>query len=340
MKNKKIILLILALVLLVGSLFSFTSCSSSTTGCKDAFVDENDDGYCDKCKHRIAPCTELGENHGIIETGNVCKTCKFSLSECLKHEDYLHDDNLCDRCGAYCTSWDEFVGMFKVFHNEFITNGGYKETFEGLGITALIAVFGLLIGIVIGILIAVVKVMPKTSGVMKILSVICDIYVGFFRGTPMVVQLLLGYFVLLPSIGISTMPEIVAIVIFGLNSGAYVSEIMRAGINSVDRGQLEAGRAVGLPYGVAMMKIIIPQSIKNILPTLGNEFIVLVKETSIVSFITVVDITKALKNIADATYEYIIPYVVLALIYLVLVILITIGVKCMERRLKRDERKA
>ena len=125
---------------------------------------------------------------------------------------------------------------------------------------------------------------------------------------------------------------------FGLNSGAYVSEIMRGGINSVDAGQLEAGRAVGLPYSIAMLKIVIPQAIKNILPTLGNEFIVLIKETSVVSFIAVVDITKAFRAIGDANYEYIIPYIMLALVYLVLVMIITLGIKLMERRLKRNER--
>ena len=154
----------------------------------------------------------------------------------------------------------------------------------------------------------------------------------------MVVQLLLGYFVLLPMLGIPSDAMVVAIVIFGLNSGAYVSEIMRAGIQSVDPGQLEAGRAVGLPYRVAMLKIVIPQSIKNILPTLGNEFIVLIKETSIVSFIAVTDLTKAFKAIGDATYEYIIPYIMLALVYLVLVIFITWLVNLMERRLNRDGR--
>ena len=140
---------------------------------------------------------------------------------------------------------------------------------------------------------ALVKVTPKNNIFIKILDAICTIYVGFFRGTPMVVQLLLGYYVFLPMLGITSDPVVVAIVIFGLNSGAYVSEIMRAGIQSVDGGQLEAGRAVGLPYWTAMLKIVIPQSIKNILPTLGNEFIVLIKETSVVSFIAVTDITKA-----------------------------------------------
>lgn len=154
----------------------------------------------------------------------------------------------------------------------------------------------------------------------------------------MVVQLLLGYYVLLPALGIAADALIVAIITFGLNSGAYVSEIMRAGIQSVDGGQLEAGRAVGLPYWTAMLKIVIPQSIKNILPTLGNEFIVLIKETSVVSFIAVVDITKAFRAIGDANYEYIIPYVMLALVYLVLVLGITCLIKLMERRLKRSER--
>ena len=155
----------------------------------------------------------------------------------------------------------------------------------------------------------------------------------------MVVQLLLGYYVLLPALGIASDAIVVAIITFGLNSGAYVSEIMRAGIQSVDAGQLEAGRAVGLPYWQAMLKIVIPQSIKNILPTLGNEFIVLIKETSVVSFIAVVDITKAFRAIGDANYEYIIPYIMLALVYLVLVLFITFLIKLMERRLKRDERK-
>ncbi len=220
-----------------------------------------------------------------------------------------------------------------------ITKGGYITALQGLWTTIEIAVLGLVIGIILGTLIALVKVMPKNNIFVKILAIICDVYVGFFRGTPMVVQLLIGYFVLLPMLGIASNALVVAIVIFGLNSGAYVSEIMRAGIQSVDAGQLEAGRAVGLPYWTAMIKIVIPQSVKNILPTLGNEFIVLIKETSVVSFIAVVDLTKAFKAIGDATYEYIIPYVMLALVYLVLVLAITGLIKLMERRLGRNERR-
>lgn len=230
------------------------------------------------------------------------------------------------------------MSIWEIFYNEFINKGGYITALEGLLATVEIAVIGLIIGIILGTLIAMVKIMPKYKLLPRILEKICDVYVGFFRGTPMTVQLLIGYFVLLPALGIIADGVVVAIIIFGLNSGAYVSEIMRAGIQSVDPGQLEAGRALGLTYWAAMLKIVIPQSIKNILPTLGNEFIVLIKETSVVSFIAVTDITKAFKAIGDATYEYLIPYVMLALVYLVLVILITLGIRALERRLKRSDR--
>ncbi len=224
------------------------------------------------------------------------------------------------------------------FYRQFVTYSGYKSVLNGLLTTVEIAILGLAIGIVIGTLIAVVKVMPKRSRLPRILEGVCNVYVAFFRGTPMVVQLLIGFFVLMPALGLVADGIAVAIAIFGLNSGAYVSEIMRSGIQSVDAGQLEAGRAVGLPYRTAMLKIVIPQSIKNILPTLGNEFIVLVKETSIVSFIAVTDVTKAFRAIGDANYEYIIPYLMLALVYLVIVMLITLGIRFMERRFKRSDR--
>lgn len=226
-----------------------------------------------------------------------------------------------------------------LFIEQFITKGGYKVALEGLLVTVEIAVFGLLIGILLGTLIAIVRVMPKYRRLPKVLDVICSIYVGFFRGTPMVVQLLVGYYVLFPFLGIRLDGVVVAILIFGLNSAAYVSEMMRSGILSVDIGQLEAARALGMPYATSMLKIVIPQSIKNILPTLGNEFIMLIKDTSIVSFIAVVDITKAFRQIGDATYEYVIPYLFLALVYLVIIIGITLLIRLMERRLRKSERR-
>ena len=202
-----------------------------------------------------------------------------------------------------------------------------------------IAVLGLLIGILIGTLIAVVRVMPKYKRLPRILDKICVGYVELFRGTPMVVQLLIGYWVLLPALDIQVNSGVpVAIIMFGLNSGAYVSEIMRGGINSVDCGQMEAGRAVGLPYATSMLKIVVPQAVKNILPTLGNEFIVLIKETSIVSFIAVTDLYKSFKQLGDPTYDYTMPYLMLALTYLIMVLLISWGVRALERKLKKSER--
>ena len=227
----------------------------------------------------------------------------------------------------------------KEFIKQFITNRGYESVLDGLLKTLEIAVLGLLIGIVIGTLIGIVRVMPKYKRLPRILDKICVCYLELFRGTPIVVQLLIGYWVLLPALGISVNSGVpVAVIVFGLNSGAYVSEIMRGGINSVDAGQLEAARAVGLPYSVAMLKIVVPQAIKNILPTLGNEFIVLIKETSVVSFVAVTDLYKSFKQLGDPTYNYVVPYLMLALTYLVLVLLISWGVRALENKLKKGER--
>lgn len=231
------------------------------------------------------------------------------------------------------TSWE-------VFRNEFIVNKGYTRVLNGLDNTLIIAIVGLILGIVIGTLLAVTKVIPQKRWYNKVFSKLTDIYVGLFRGTPMVVQLLIMYYVLFPLIGLAKLPALtVAIIAFGMNSGAYVCEIMRSGILSVDKGQMEAGRALGMGYGRTMFKVIIPQAVKNILPTLGNEFISLVKETSVASFITVVDLTKAFQQIDSATYDYFIPYIVLALCYLVIVYIITIAVKLIERRMRASDRR-
>ena len=232
------------------------------------------------------------------------------------------------------------MNAFQKFYKQFILYEGYIEVLEGLLVTVEVAVAGLLIGIVLGTLIAITRVVPKYKVLPRVLNRVSDVYVGFFRGTPMVVQLLIGYFVLMPALGLHLDNVLVAIIVFGMNSGAYISEIMRSGIQSVDIGQLEASRALGMSYSSAMLRVVIPQAIKNILPTLGNEFIVLIKETSILSFIAVVDVTKAFRAIGDANYEYIVPYIMLALVYLVLVLLISFGVRVLERRLKRSDRRS
>ncbi len=230
------------------------------------------------------------------------------------------------------------MSNIEIFCRKFFDQGGYKNFLLGLSNTAIIAVFGLLIGFLIGCVIATVKIIPSKNPVLKIAKGVCDVYVAIFRGTPMVVQLLLMHFAFFPAIGLDIDSVLEATLIFGLNSGAYMAEILRGGINAVDKGQMEAGRSLGFGFGTTMFRIILPQAIKNILPTLGNEFIALIKETSVVSFIAVVDLTKSLKSIAESTYEYFVPYIVLALTYLVLVLVITWLIKIMERRLAKNER--
>ena len=231
------------------------------------------------------------------------------------------------------------MSAFDIFYRQLIELEGYKNVLTGLKNTALIAVFGLLIGMILGCLFATCKILPKTNGFIKALSGIVDVYIAIFRGTPMVVQLLLIHFVIFPAVGLDISSVAEATLAFGLNSAAYVSEIIRGGILSIDIGQTEAGRALGLNYGKTMTKIVLPQAIKNVIPTLGNEFIALLKETSVVSFIAVVDITKSFQNIANSTYEYMIPYIVLALVYLVLVLAVTGIIKLVERRLRASDKR-
>ncbi len=220
----------------------------------------------------------------------------------------------------------------------FIENRGYVKVIEGLKNTLTIAVIGLIIGIVIGTLIATVRVIPKYKRLPRILDAICRFYVALFRGTPMVVQLLVFYYVMLPLMGAHMTGVQVSILVFGLNSGAYISEMMRSGILSVDSGQMEGGRAMGLSFATTMRMIVIPQAVKNILPTLGNEFISLIKETSVVSFVGATDLYVAFNYIGSNSYEFMIPYLVMALIYIVLVLIISLGIKLMERSLRKSDR--
>ena len=234
--------------------------------------------------------------------------------------------------GNFSAKWNQFMEVF-------IDQNGYEKVLEGLRNTVIIAVLGLLIGILIGVIIATVRVVPKYNWVPRALNGVCSVYVGFFRGTPVVVQLLLFYYVLLPILGQHMTGVQVSIVVFGLNSGAYISEMVRGGILSVDSGQMEAGRAVGLSFATTMRKIVIPQAIKNILPTLGNEFIALIKETSVVSFVGAADLYVAFNYIGSNSYEFMVPYLVMALIYIVLVMLISLGIKIMERSLRKSDRR-
>ena len=232
-----------------------------------------------------------------------------------------------------------FQQKIDIFLEIFLEQNGYVKVVEGLRNTMTIAVTGLIVGIIIGTLIAAVRVMPKYKRLPRVLNSICGFYVAMFRGTPMVVQLLVFYYVLFPLMGWKITGLQVAMLVFGLNSGAYISEIMRGGIQSVDAGQMEAGRAVGLSYWTTMLKIVIPQAVKNILPTMGNEFITLIKETSIVSFVGAADLYVAFNYIGSNSYEFMVPYLVMAMIYIVLVLIISLLIKLMERSLKKSDRR-
>lgn len=234
--------------------------------------------------------------------------------------------------GNFSQKVDKFIEIF-------VDQNGYVRVVEGLQNTLLIAVCGLIIGILIGTVIATVRVLPKYKLLPRVLNGICSFYVALFRGTPMVVQLLVFYYVLLPIIGWNISGVQVSMLVFGLNSGAYISEIMRSGIQSVDPGQMEAGRAVGLSFGASMTKIVIPQAVKNILPTLGNEFISLSKETSVVSFVGAADLYVAFNYIGTNNYEFMVPYLVMALIYIAIVLVITLLIKLLERSLKKSDRR-
>ena len=232
-----------------------------------------------------------------------------------------------------------FQQKFDKFIEVFIEYNGYVKVLEGLKNTVIIAALGLIIGIIIGTLIATARVLPQYKLLPKILNKFCSFYVALFRGTPVVVQLLVFYYVLLPLMGVKMTGVQVSIMVFGLNSAAYISEIMRSGILSVDPGQMEAGRAVGLSYGTTMFKIVIPQAVKNIHPTLGNEFIALIKETSVVSFVGATDLYVAFNYIGSSNYEFMVPYLVMALVYIVLVLIISLAIKLMERSLRKSDRR-
>ena len=211
----------------------------------------------------------------------------------------------------------------------------YLYLVNGFANTLIITVFSVAIGIALGFAVAVVRSTHDQTGRFKLLNFLCRIYLAVIRGTPVVVQLLIIYFVIFGSVNISKL--LVAIMAFGFNSGAYVAEIVRAGIMSIDRGQLEAATSLGLSYRQGMNKIILPQAFKNVLPALGNEFIVLLKETSVAGYIALQDLTKGGDIIRSQTYDAFLPLIAVALIYLAVVMLLTKLLSILEKRLKKYE---
>lgn len=221
------------------------------------------------------------------------------------------------------------------FEKTFIRDDRYKLFLEGLGNTLLIALFATLMGVLIGTIVAVVKVMHRQTGKLHLLNAIGELYSTVIRGTPVVVQLLIAYNIIF---AFSDRAVLVGTIAFGINSGAYVSEIIRAGILAVDIGQTEAGRSLGLSQGATMSKIIMPQALKNVLPAVGNEFISVLKETSVIGYLGVVDLTRAAERVITRTADVYFPYISIALIYLVIVCGLSWLLKKLERRLARSDR--
>lgn len=223
------------------------------------------------------------------------------------------------------------------FYLNFIKDDRWMYMLDGLKVTLEVTLFATLLGIVIGFIVAIIRSTHDRTGKMKIMNALCQVYLTVIRGTPAVVQLLIMYFVIFGSVkGVSKV--LVAVLAFGINSGAYVAEICRAGIMSIDIGQMEAGRSIGFSYAQTMWYIILPQAFKNVLPALGNEFIVLLKETSISGYIALQDLTKGGDIIRSRTYDAFMPLIGVALVYLVLVLGFTKLVSMLERRLNQSER--
>ncbi len=223
------------------------------------------------------------------------------------------------------------------FYLNFIKDDRWMYMLDGLKVTLEVTLFATLLGIMIGFIVAIIRSTHGRTGKMKIMNALCQVYLTVIRGTPAVVQLLIMYFVIFGSVkGVSKV--LVAVLAFGINSGAYVAEICRAGIMSIDIGQMEAGRSIGFSYAQTMWYIILPQAFKNVLPALGNEFIVLLKETSISGYIALQDLTKGGDIIRSRTYDAFMPLIGVALVYLVLVLGFTKLVSMLERRLNQSER--
>lgn len=229
-------------------------------------------------------------------------------------------------------SWVESV--YQSYYNALIPDHRYLAYLEGIKVTILISLMAILLGITIGVVVAVLKV-SSINYKIRWLNRICNAYINVIRGTPVMVQLLIIYNLVFSYRGANVF--IAGAICFGINSGAYVAEIIRAGIESIDRGQMEAGRTLGLNYLQTMRLIIVPQAVKNILPALGNEFITLIKETSIASIIAVTDLTMAASYVGSRTWDILPPLIIVAVCYLVIVLGLTKLLAVFERRLARGD---
>ncbi len=229
------------------------------------------------------------------------------------------------------------MGFIESFRQNFIEADRWKYLTNGLMTTMIVTVFAVLLGMLLGFLVAIIRCTYLKTGKMKVGNAICKLYLTVIRGTPVVVQLLIIYFVVFASVNISK--TIVAIIAFGINSGAYVAEIVRGGIMSIDNGQFEAGRSLGLNYAQTMRLIIMPQALRTVLPALANECIVLLKETSVAGYIALNDLTKGGDQIRSQTFSPFLPLIAVAVIYLVIVMFLSYLVGKLERRMSLNDRR-
>ena len=221
------------------------------------------------------------------------------------------------------------------FYQNFIKDDRWKYITEGLGNTIKITIFAVLLGIALGFLVAMIRSTYEKTHKLGLLNLLCNSYLTVIRGTPVVIQLMIIYFVVFGSVRINKV--VASVLAFGINSGAYVAEIFRSGIMSIDNGQFEAGRSLGFNYRQTMLYIIMPQAFKNALPALGNEFIVLLKETSVAGYIAVQDLTKGADIIRSRTFSAFMPLMAAAMIYLSLVTIFSYFVQRLERRLRNSD---
>ena len=235
--------------------------------------------------------------------------------------------------GWFVNLWKNFADQFYL---NFIKDNRWKYLTGGLGNTLMITMGALVLGVIFGFLLALVRTTHDRTGKLGFLNGLAKLYLTVVRGTPVVVQLMIIYFVVFASVRINGV--IAAIIAFGLNSAAYVAEIFRSGIMSIDKGQMEAGRSLGLTYGQTMWRIIMPQAVKNVLPALGNEMITLLKETSVAGYIALQDLTKGGDIIRGRTYSAFMPLLAVAAIYLIIVLILQALVERLERRLAKSDR--
>lgn len=227
-----------------------------------------------------------------------------------------------------------FADKAHKFQIAFIEGDRWKLYLNGLGVTLQISLFAAILGVAIGIVVALMKLSVRKNGKRSVLSYIAQIYIDIIRGTPSVLQLLIMWFIVMKG---SKNGVLVAVLTFGINSGAYVAEIMRAGILAVDHGQMEAGRSLGLSKARTMRYIILPQAIKNVLPPIGNEFIVLLKETAIVGYVSLSDLTRTASQVSSRTFEAFMPLIGAAIIYFVIIKILSKLIELLERRLRKGD---